>query len=890
MIKSLKYFFTTILLFFAGLFFSYSQTITGIVSDINNISLENANVIAKPLHANANLKFAIADNKGRYRLELEKDIKYEITVSYIGFIQETFVSDENTKTHDFKLQPTGETLKEIVIKHEFVPIEIKKDTVTYDVKSFANGSERKMKEILEKLPGVEVDKNGIVRVQGKKVTKMLVEGKSFFGGGSKLAVENIPADALDKIEVIDNFNEVGFMKQVSDSDDLAMNVKLKANKKKFVFGDLETGSGIGFTKNHLAHASLFYYAPKTNLSFIGDVNDIGKSTFTFEDLMRFGGGFSSFLSSRKPLTDLFSFTNNNNEVVKNKTQFAALNYSFEVAPKLTISGFSIFSKILTNSQIENKNTFLQNSIVDFENKLQNGSKESVLGIGNVKLDYSPNKKEKCFYNAQYQSTNNDLLNTINSTTNINSNVFETISKADNNSIKQYLEWHKSYNLHHTATFVVNHSLDINKPINQWLTNQPFLAGLIPLQNDVSYNIQQLKKVQNNTVDALFKHYWIINNLNHLYTNIGNNFTKSNLETSEKQILSNGNNNDFDNSGFGNKVKYQLNDFYIGLEYKFKIGKWTNKPGLYLHFYDLQTNQITDNYSIQKTLLQPQFNSDYEFSASEKLNFSYKLSNDFPDANKLSNRYTLQYYNSVFKGNAILENEKFHSANLRYSKMNMYRGIFWNANANFNKKVKTIRNEVILNGINQFTTPILTNNPETNISFNGTFSKKIYRIKLELNPEMTWFTYYQNLNNIESINNQKFQKIGLLLKTAYRKWPSFSIEYKKGFSQFEGITNAKYKTDAIISDLELSFLKSWTFKCNYENLKNTNNNNQTNFFEIANTSLRYQKKNSPIGFELIANNVFDIQKKNDFSFSDYFILEQSTFVLPRILMLSISYKL
>ena len=880
----------TILLFFAGLFFSYSQTITGIVTDINAVPLENANVIAKPLQENANLKFAIADNKGRYKLELDKNIKYEITVSYIGFIQEVFLSDDNTKTHDFKLQPTGETLKEIVIKHEFVPIEIKKDTVTYDVKSFANGNERKMKEILEKLPGVEVNKNGIVRVQGKKVTKMLVEGKSFFGGGSKLAVENIPADALDKIEVIDNFNEVGFMKQVSDSDDLAMNVKLKKNKKKFVFGDLESGSGTGFTKNYLAHASLFYYAPKTNLSFIGDLNDIGKSTFTFDDLMRFGGGFSSFLSSRKPLTNLFLFTNNNYDVVKNKSQFAALNYSFDIAPKISISGFSIFSKILTNSQIESKNTYLQNSFIDFENKSQNGTNESVLGIGNIKLDYSPNKKEKFYYNAQYQSTTNDFLDVINSQTNINSNVFETISRADNNSIKQYLEWHKSYNSHQTTTFIINHSFDENKPINQWLTNQPFLSGLIPLQNDSFYNIQQIKKSKSNNIDALFKHYWIINNLNHLYTNIGNNFTNTNLETSEKQILSNGNSNNFTNSGFGNNVKYQLNDFYVGFEYKFKIGKWTNKPAIYLHFYDLKTNQFLDNYSIKKTLLQPEWKSDYEFSASEKLNFTYKLSNDFPDANKLSNRYTLQYYNSVFKGNALLENEQFHSTNLRYSKINMYRGINWFGFASFNKKIKTIRNEVVLNGINQFTSPILTNNPETNISFNGTFSKKIYRFKLELNPDFSWFTYSQKLNNIETINIQKSQNIGLLFKTAYRKWPSFSIEYKKGFSQFSGIKSSNFKTDAVISDLEFSFLKSWTFKCNYENLKNTNDKNQTNFFEIANSSLRYQKKNSPLGFELITNNVFDVEKKNDFSFSDYLISEQSTYILPRVIMISISYKL
>ena len=227
-----------LLLFFTTFSYSQSRTITGVVSDDINKPLESANVIAKPLQEKASLKFAIADNKGRYRLELEKEVKYEITVSYISFIEEVFILEANAivSTHDFKLKATGEQLDEIVIKHDFKPIIIKKDTLIFDVKSFAKGNERKMKEILEKLPGVEVDKNGGVTVQGKKVTKMLVEGKSFFGGGSKLAVENIPADALDKIEVIDNFNEVGFMKQVSDSDDLAMNVKLKEDKKKFVFG------------------------------------------------------------------------------------------------------------------------------------------------------------------------------------------------------------------------------------------------------------------------------------------------------------------------------------------------------------------------------------------------------------------------------------------------------------------------------------------------------------------------------------------------------------------------------------------------------------------------------------------------------------------------------
>ena len=884
-----------LLLFLLITFQSFSQkTITGVIADTLNKPLESANVIAKPLQEKAGIKFAMADNKGRYKLELDNNVKYEIMVSYIGFTEEILIVEANSSitTHNFILKATGENLKEIVIKHEFKPIEIKKDTMTFDVKSFANGNERKMKEILEKLPGVEVDKNGDVTVQGKKVTKMLVEGKSFFGGGTKLAVENIPADALDKIEVIDHFNEVGFMKQVSDSEDLAMNVKLKEDKKKFVFGDIEAGveAGNGDNGYYLGHAALFYYSPKTNVSFIGDSNNIGRSTFTFQDLMRFDGGASSFLSGRKSLTNLYSFTNDNTDVVQNKSQFGALNFSYDASSKLAISGYGIFSKVFTAEKNESNIEYLQNESLTFENRTQNSHNRSMLGIGNIKLDYSPSKNEKLYYNTQYQSSNNDMLSTLNSITDLNSSTFETLKNADNTSLKQYVEWHKSINTHHTTTFVVNHAYEKNTPQSQWFTNQPFLAGLIPLQDDSTYTINQIKKVQNNSVDALFKHYWIINNFNHLYTNIGNNFGTSNFETSEKQLLTNGTINDFATAGFGNNVDYRLNDAYIGFEYKFKIGRWTNKPGLYFHWYHLKTNQPDGNYTLSKTLFQPQWTSEFEFNKSESLHFNYKLENDFPEANQLANRFTLQSYNSVFKGNALLKNERFHSANLRYNKMNLYRGINWNASANFNKKVRTTRNQIQISGINQFNTPIITDNPETNWRFYGSFQKKIYRFRAGVNTSFSWFNYTQTLNNITTKNDRNDQNLGITLRTAKREWPDLEVGYTKGFSQFNGITQTNYKTDAFNASGSIEFLKHFVYKFSYENLKNTDNNNQSNFYEIANASLRYQKKNSPFGFEISINNLFNTTLKNDYTFSDYSITQRTTYVLPRVILFSVSYKL
>ena len=123
-------------LFFALLFSTFAlaqtHTLTGVVSDTLNIPLESANIIAKPLQENAQLKFAITDNKGRYRLELEANVKYEITASYISFTEEVLIIEPNSiiTSHNFKLKATGQKLKEIVIKHEYKPIEVKKNRVS----------------------------------------------------------------------------------------------------------------------------------------------------------------------------------------------------------------------------------------------------------------------------------------------------------------------------------------------------------------------------------------------------------------------------------------------------------------------------------------------------------------------------------------------------------------------------------------------------------------------------------------------------------------------------------------------------------------------------------------------------------------------------------------
>lgn len=865
----------------------------GSIKDSLGNPLQNANVIAKPLEDNIEVKYAIADYLGRFKLDLKKNTSYEVHVSYVGFVEKSikintaFLSQE----YSFILSKKDKEIKEIIIKYDYKPIVSKKDTIVYDLKAFTNGTERKLKDQLEKLPGVEVDKNGGVTVQGKKVTKFYVENQTFFGGGTKLGVENIPADAVEKVEVIDNFNEVNFLKNVSDSKDLAMNIKLKADKKKFVFGDVEASGGKSKHDNHyLNHAGLFYFSPQSSVSFIGDLNNVGKQVFTVEDLLRFQGGSSVFVSDRKQLTNMFEFVNERTDFLKNKSDFSALNFRQIINEKIDINGFGLFSKLRSNFLITNNIEYLQNNSQTQENRNNNGQNKSVLSIINIKANYSPNSEEKWLYNAQFQSNNNNNYSLLNSTITNQQTDFTTLYASDNIQFKHFLEWHKQHNNTHTTTFVVNHSYDNQKPMNTWFTNAEFLVGLIPLANDSFYTIQQLKEIKNNNINVLFKHYWILNNYNHFYSNIGTNFSATKLQTTEKQHLTNGLINDFATNGFGNNMTYSLNDLYVGFEYKFKIGKWINKPSINLHQYHLKTQQIETNYIFTRFFFQPSWLSEFEFNSSENLKLNYQLNNEFPDANLLAERYTLQTYNSVYKGNALLENERFHNASLNYSKTSLIKNLFIFANVSYIKKTKTIRNSVELEGINQFTTPVLTNNPETTYKVNSTIDKKIYTFRFGINANLSWFSYFQTVNNQPLTNKRNNQSLGIRLRTASNKWPSTGVGYTKTFSQFYGLTKSNLVSDKFNFNLEFIFCKNFTFKTDYEAVFNTNSNDVAAHFNIANAYLSFHKKTSPFIVELSARNYLNNGTKINNSFSDFMISNTTTYILPRIIMFSISYKL
>jgi hypothetical protein len=867
--------------------FSYSQkvTLTGFVKDSLQNPMPYANVIAKPKDVSKNLQFAITDNEGYYKLLLAQGDTITISISYLGYKPTDYqlIALKNTKK-DFTLQQSSEQLDEVIIE---MPVTVRGDTTTYKTAKFIDGSERKLKNVLKKLPGVEVSKNGTVTVQGKKVTQMLVDGKKFFGGNSKLAVENIPADAVGNVEVIDNYNEVSFLKGLSDSDEMAMNIQLKEDKKRFVFGDVEAGKGNdNFYKTS---ANLFYYSPKTNVNFIGNLNNIGEKTFTFRDYLSFSGGVNAIFSGNFNFRGGdFSQFMESNDVLKSEQKFGALNITKVATEKLDVSGYAIFSNSETSSFVENLNEYTAFT----EQRTNTTNTDNLLGIGNLNIEYNPNSKEKWVARSQVKRTNNTNNNNLLSLVNGNTNTIHTDRDLTATYINQNIEWHKRQNEKHTFSSVINYTFDKSNKRAFWQTQDPILQGLIPADNNQTLlRINQLKNTQQHNFDGVFKHFWEINNSNHIYTTLGNKFLSEDFFTDDSQVLDDNTINNFGTGGFGNDLNFKLNDFFLGVHYKFRTGIFTIKQGFEAHNYSWSMQNQTD-LNKNKWVVLPDFLAKIEFNKSKKITINYNLKTSFSDASKFANRFYLQSYNSVFKGNETIENNLFHNARIYYSRFSLFRGLMLFASLNYNKQIRGIRNTVDFNDINQFLTVKMFDDPSEDWRGNINLQKSINNLKYKVDVGFNNSKFIQELNNNIQTNTNNNYDYEVGIETLFDKFPKIEIGLKRTIGNFTASTNtSKFITTEPFITIDYDFLDGFIFNFDYRKSNYQNKTlEQKNTYEIANTTLSYKGEDSAWSYKITAQNLLNAQFRQSNRFSDFLISDRRTFILPRIIMFSLGYNL
>lgn len=260
--------------------------ITGVVIDSLGTPLPMANVIAYGSN-NALGAFGITNAEGRYQLTgLKRDSTYVLKISFLGLkqIEEKVKKIQGDLVKNFVMVEGSDQLDAVNLVYE-IPVTIKGDTIVYNADSFTNGTERKLEDVLKKLPGVEVNDDGDVQVEGNQVERVFINGKEFFEGDTRLATKNIPAAAISKVEVLKNFNNVSQLKGIgNDQDRVAINIRLKEGKEKFWFGEITAAGGYGNDEaRYQVQPKAFYYSPDLSINVLTDFNNLGTPAFTFRD-------------------------------------------------------------------------------------------------------------------------------------------------------------------------------------------------------------------------------------------------------------------------------------------------------------------------------------------------------------------------------------------------------------------------------------------------------------------------------------------------------------------------------------------------------------------------------------------------------------------------------
>ena len=224
-----------------------AATVRGSVKDAAGEPMIEATVRLIAAKDSAFVKGATTDINGNFTLNGVNRGKYILSVSYIGY--ETAYRDFSVESGNKRLDPivmkeSSIMLKEAVVTAVKTEITVKEDTIEYNADSYKTQPNAVVEDLLKKLPGVDVDTDGSITAGGKKVTKILVDGKEFFSDDPQVASKNLPVDMVDKLQVVERKSDLARLTGVDDGEEeTVINLTIKPGMKNGYFGVASAGYG-----------------------------------------------------------------------------------------------------------------------------------------------------------------------------------------------------------------------------------------------------------------------------------------------------------------------------------------------------------------------------------------------------------------------------------------------------------------------------------------------------------------------------------------------------------------------------------------------------------------------------------------------------------------------
>ncbi|MHB0756592.1 outer membrane beta-barrel protein [Polaribacter sp. M15] len=885
-------------IFFAANLQSQSHGIKGTVTDNQKVPLEMVSVAVLSPKDAVFLSYTTTDIHGNFILnDIPKD-SIVLQFNLLGFTPFSKKILYKNKLIDLKtivLKEDVSSLDEIVIA-AVVPIQIKKDTVSFNANSFKVNHDDNIEKLLGKLPGVDIE-DGKIITQGTSVTKIMIDGKEFFGGDPSIVLKNISADAIKKIEVIDKKSDEEELTGVSDGNkQVVINLTLKKTKKNRGFGKLS--AGLGLDNRYFGNANYNQFNTKTQLSFVGKFNNINIT----------GSNLQGFLENADGIADASEDDTNDSFNIKQRslsgfleTKITGVHYGRELKKKESLNADYFYNASDNNGFSEtNRINFTNNNNFNFKSK---NNFLNIINNHNFNFNYQ-NKSNKTYairlrgrlytddrnYNLDRKGTFVNADNELVTENNLlsDNNVFKKFGNLNFNVYKRFQKKGRSFNT--GFNWVLNY-IDRNNDQKTFITrnlngNNPNYQEIMALRNENSGS---------NNFNFRFKFTEPLGGNHYLNTEINAGFYAVDEQTNQSRI----------------RVTSTTEEDFIKFNYTFyqnimrsKIFHSYNTPKLNisttfeLHNLRREFGQTTDkNYNKEQLYVTPSFFLQYKPKRGEKLRFVYRSQIRAPRPNE-TNPF-INDINPYFvrTGNVDLQPEKVHSFVSFYNVSSANSSVNFNTNINYRYATDAIIRSFTIDDDFKRTSSFQNNGKRHRLNAQTSFSKKLNKLGVRFNLKNRLF--YNTVNSIVNFNLNKVQSRDLSTNLVIQNTRKKTVDVKAG--AFYNVNNTSF---SIEKDLDRKFTTQQYFgMVDVDMNKRLNVNTQLDYIIYDDNKFDIHQElpiwNAAVSYSLSEKNnivklvLIDLLNKNIDVFrrsTDNFFEETIGQSLGRYIILSYTYRL
>ncbi len=872
-----KFHYFLCLLFVFKIYISHSQEISGTVKDSNNNFLSSASVSFWDSENKEILYgYLYSDEKGEFNFKLKPN--YTVTfveVSAINF-KSSFIKIEVIESHqklNFILENKQIELDEVIVNDE-KSIREKKDTVFYNPKKFLNGSERKIEDLIKKLPGMTVNEaTGEIKYKGKSIETVKLEGDDLFGSNYTLGTKNISVDMVEQVQAIENYSSNPLLKGIEISDKVVVNLKIKKNKNNYS-GTSDLSNGVGNKLLHNDAITLLGISKKIKsfgiVSFNNFGKDINNNMFLTQDFNQ-NDSFESEIFAKKNITESsFGKVLPEDRNMFNRTFLSNYNLIYKLSPRLSIKNNFIF----LNDKTKGTESFANNYFINNNETIVNSQDNFFINRINLfkteaKLIFNVNKKSLFTSNINFLKLNfNNNISTIQN----NMYVFKSYLSTNDFVFKVKTEYTIKISDKNALQFI---SLASKNNISQNLLNTPnnnFITGKI---SDTSIqNSDVYKQSFYNKATYLMKREKYYNTFSLGYLNTHQLFN-SNLKEKNLTI-----------EGFNNNSSYNKSNLFCEYSTSFYWKNIKLQSYISANFLNQKLDEILHD---SKFKLNTKFLSTYYFTKHKSLYLNYNQENRTPVESFLFANKVLINSNTV-KNNIV--------------SIDLLKNLYLSFGYKFYSLSKRFITDIGIlyeNNNNQFVSNMIINENFYSYTFfqNSTYIEN-KKIVLNFEKQIRPLRLYLKNTSFYSINNYKNALIdfkirdnkSLLFNNSLLLFSNFkfilNFENKLTYNTIKYKTNSTSQNETNSINNIFKILIRPNDKLNFTLTQDyyVTDNKTKNHFNFIDFDLKYQSsKQKGLSFNLIGRNLLNNTNYFQTNNSDFSTSIYKSNLLPRYFLIS-----